>query len=552
MAGKDSTYDYIIIGGGLCGCVLASRLHQRNPSLKVLLIEAGPDSEGHPVPSAPSNLFAWGTDSIDWGHVTVPQKHLNQRSYAVRAGKILSGGTALNAAAWVRGPKVDYDHWARVVGDEKWSYEGMLKYFRRSERHGDDNADARQHGFEGPVVTSSVSASDVGRRYPLREPLRAALESAGLRFNRDLNGGDPLGFSEVVENWKEGRRQCVREAFDLEGVEILLETDVHRVIVEDVSGKPRAVGVELLGGRRIFTMKEVILSAGTIGSPKILMLSGIGPAEELKRHDIPLILEAPEVGRNYHDHLSIRQWWKLRNPDDGLAVGSPKWTNPAFAKGCPEDWVLYQQTPTEKLRSALKVDGTAEKNQNHLHPNACHTETLLLYLPIGAAQSGSNIPMDGTHIGTLMFGTLPTSRGTVKLVSADPSARPLIDPNDYATEADRCSLRGGVRQIFRVMLGTPEGRAIVDDGVPHPGLEKLGLNSTDEEIDVHIRNTASTMFHPAGTLAMGEVVDSDLKVFGVDGLRVVDASVLAVPISGHLQVPLYALAEQGVDLILST
>lgn len=550
MSSESSTYDYIIVGGGLCGCVLASRLHQQNPSLRILLIEAGPDSEGHPVPSAPSNLFVSSTAEIDWGFATVPQKHLNNRSYPIRAGKILSGGTALNAAAWIRGSKVDYDHWAKVVGDERWSYEGMLPYFRRSERHWDPRVDAKQHGFEGPVYTSSVTASDPERRYPLKEPLRAALESAGLKFNEDMNNGEPLGFNEAVENWKDGRRQCVREAYNLEGVELLLNSTVHRVIVENGSGKRRAVGVELVGGKRIMASKEVILSSGTIGSPKILMLSGIGPAEELKSHRIPLILEAPGVGQNYHDHLSIRQWWKLRNPEAGLAVGSPKWINPAYAKGSPVDWVLYQQTPLNKLHSALELDGAAEDNQHLLLPKICHTETLIVYMPIGAAQAGVQIPIDGTHITTVLVGSLPTSRGTVKLASADPSSRPVVDPNDYATEADRCSMQEGVRQIFRMILGTSDGREIVEDSVPPPGCPKLALASTDEEIDAHIRQLASTTFHPAGTAAMGDVVDSELRVNGFEGLRVVDASVLPVPIAGHYQVPLYALAEQAADLIL--
>jgi choline dehydrogenase-like flavoprotein len=265
MANENSTYDYIIVGGGLCGCVLAPRLHQGSPSLKVLLIEAGPDSEGHPATSAPSNVFIASTAEIEWGHCTVPQKQLNSRSLPVRAGKILSGGTAVNAAAWIRGCKVDYDHWAKVVGDERWSYEGMLPYFRKSERHWDPNADAEQHGFEGPVYTTSVSASDPERRYPLREPLRVAFESAGMKFNEDMNNGEPLGINESIENWKDGRRQCVRSVYNFEGVEFLLDTSVHRILVETNSGKPRAVGVEVAGGKHILAAKEVIISSGTIG-----------------------------------------------------------------------------------------------------------------------------------------------------------------------------------------------------------------------------------------------------------------------------------------------
>lgn len=502
--------------------------------------------------SAPSGTFAPRPPEIDWGYATVPQKHLNNRSYRVAAGKILSGGTALNAAAWIRGSRVDYDHWAEVVGDERWSYEGMLKYFRRSERHWDKNADPKEHGFQGPVYTTSVSASDEERRYPLREPLRRAWQQLGLRFNEDGNSGEPLGFNECVENWRDGKRQCAREAYGLEGVELLLKTNVHRILVEDGNGKKKAVGVELVGGKRIIATKEVILSSGAIGSPKILMLSGIGPEADLNRLSIPLVLDVPGVGQNYHDHLSMRQWWKLRNPEAGLAVGSPKWLNPAYLKGNPFDWAACQQTPSSKLRVALEIDGSIEKNKHLLLSKCYHAETLIAYVPVGAVQSSVQIPFDGTHIASIVVGMLPTSRGAVKLASTDPLDAPLIDPNDYATEADRCSMREGVRQILRLMLETSEGKAIVEDNVPAPGLKKLSLASTDEVIDAHIKQLAYTTFHPAGTAAMGDVVESDLKVVGIEGLRVVDASVLPVPIAGHYQIPLYALAEQAADIILGS
>ena len=196
--------------------------------------------------------------------------------------------------------------------------------------------------------------------------------------------------------------------------------------------------------------------------------------------------------------------------------------------------------------------GASKKNKHLLLPNCCHTETLIAYIPIRAAQAGVQIPIDGTHISTVMVGMLPTSRGTVKLASADPSSPPLLDPNDYATEADRCSMREGIRQTLNAMLDTPEGRDIIEDRTPPPGCQKLTLHSSDGEIDAHIRQVAATTFHPGGTAAMGDVVDLEMKVIGIDGLRVVDANVLPVLIAGHYQVPLYALAEQAADIILAT
>lgn len=282
------------------------------------------------------------------------------------------------------------------------------------------------------------------------------------------------------------------------------------------------------------------------------MLSGIGPATELERHCIPVVRDSPGVGQNFHDHLSTRQWWKLRNPSDGLAMGSPSWTNPAYGKGIPCDWYACQQTPSTYLRSALDIDENSSNGDHHLlHPECYHTETIIFYSPAGADNAGLQIPFDGTHVTSIVIGMLPTSRGTVKLASADPLDMRLVDPNGYATEVDRCSMRDGIRQVLKVMLETPEGRGLVEDTISPQGYSKLTPTSPDAEIDAYIRRVAATTFHYGGTAAMGDVVDSNLKVLGIDGLRVVDASVLPVPIAAHYQVPLYALAEQAAEIILA-
>lgn len=552
MDSKTFDIDYIIVGGGLSGCVVASRLHRGNPSLRVLLIEAGSDSSGHPLTSAPFGMYASRASELDWSYPIVPQPCLDGRQYPLPAGKVLSGGTALNAAAWTRGSKTDYDRWAEIVGDKRWSYEGLLPYFRKTERHWDPDADHIQHGFDGPVHITSVSASDPERRYPLKEPLRAAWNRVGVKYISDGNNGSPLGLFEIIENWRDGKRQNVRDAYDLDGVQLLLNSTVRRVLFEKRNTRWIAVGVQLVSGDRIMAQKEVILAAGAIATPKIMMLSGIGPATELERHCIPVVRDSPGVGQNFHDHLSTRQWWKLRNPSAGLAMGSPSWTNPAYGKGIPCDWYACQQTPSTYLRSALDIDENSSNGDHHLlHPECYHTETIIFYSPAGADKAGLQIPFDGTHITSIVIGMLPTSRGTVKLASADPLDMPLVDPNGYATEVDRCSMRDGIRQVLRAMLETPEGRGLVEDTISPQGYSKLTPTSPDAEIDAYIRRVAATTFHYGGTAAMGDVVDSNLKVLGIDGLRVVDASVLPVPIAAHYQVPLYALAEQAAEIILA-
>lgn len=422
----------------------------------------------------------------------------------------------------------------------------MLPYFRKTERHWDKGIDTSQHGLNGPMSIYSVSASDPERRYPLRNAVLEAWTQAGVPHIPDGNNGSPLGVFESSENWENGKRQTSRDVYSLDGVEVLLESTVHRVLFEEVEGKIRAVGVQLLSGEKIVARKEVILSSGTVGTPKLLLLSGIGPKLELEAIGVPVLLDLPEVGKNYHDHLSLRQWWKLRDPEAGVSAGHPRWTNPAFMKGIPYDWIALRNTPSEPLEKALEGDGMLEANQRLLRPDACHTEIVVVYATIGDPE----FPRDGKHISSIVVLMLPTSRGSVTLSSSDPLAPPLLDPNDFATSADAVSLRHGVRQILRVMTETPSGRAMVSGSVPPPGLPQLTTSSTDAEIDAHVRLLGNTTFHAAGTAAMGPVVDAELRVKGVEGLRVVDASVLPVPIAAHLQVALYALAEQAADIIL--
>lgn len=360
-----------------------------------------------------------------------------------------------------------------------------------------------------------------------------------------------MGLAEMVENWRDGKRQLASQAYGLSGVHVLTETLVHRVLLDERDGKKVATGVQLADGRTIKASKETIVSAGAYRTPQVLMLSGIGPADVLAAQGIPQLVDAPEVGRNFHDHLALCQWWKLRNPELGLSMGTQKWIDPSCMMGLPCDWVVSEEAPSEQMRAALKADGEAV-NEHHplLHPARCHTETLIVYAPAGAPVAGVNVPLDGTHIASAVLGMLPTSRGSITIASSDPSSPPVIDPNYYATEADRVALRAGLRQVMRVLQETSEGRAIVESEVPPAGFPPLKPDSTDEEIDARVKRAGNTFYHPAGSAAMGKVVDTKLRVHGVENLRVVDASVLPVPISAHYQACVYAIAEKAADLIL--
>ena len=461
----------------------------------------------------------------------------------------------MTSGGWIRGDAQDYDEWAREVGDDRWSYRGQLPYFRRSEHHFDPGADPEQHGFEGPMYTSSVTTS--GRKYPLREVVLQAWKGLGLKQVEDANNGFPQGIAELVENRRDGLRQLTSQVYPLKGVQVMTETMVKRVILNDGPHSKVATGVELADARQLHvkTGGEVLLCAGAYRSPQILQLSGIGPKDELAKHNIPQQVDSPWVGRNFHDHQMIFRYWKLRHPEKGLAMGSPALTDPAFLKGNPADWLATMTVPADGLKAALVKDenNTTDTDNHHdlLKGPRSHLEMNVLYAVFGGEHIGLNIPLDGSAIMSYYMACLPSSRGSITLASTDPNDHPIIDPNYNATEADRFVMREGWRVTSRLMLETSPGQDLVADEITPEGHKCLSSTAPDDEIDERIRIGAVSGSHPAASCSMGKVVDAECRVKGVQGLRVVDASVVPVPLGAHYQVPVFALAEQAVDVILT-
>ncbi|KAL2862676.1 GMC family oxidoreductase [Aspergillus lucknowensis] len=541
--------DYIIVGGGLTGCAVASRLKQRDPALDILILEAGSDPSDREETKTFPPLFSLLGSDLDWKYETVPQPNTAGRVHPVHAGKALGGGSVINFGGWSRGDAADYDHWARVVGDERWSYRGLLPFFRRSESFFDRNADPEQHGFGGPVHVTSVSASDPKRRFPLREPIKDAWLEIGEQFNPDGCSGSSAGVSEFLESWRDGQRQAAYDAYSLDGVRRVTEAVVHKAEFIEKDGEKVASGVLLADGRRFKAGKEIILAAGALRTPQVLMLSGIGPSRTLSKYGIPTVVDNPEVGRNLTDHFALYQLYKLRNPERGLALGSPLLSDPAFTKGLPTDWAVNQAVPAEILEPAIRKDeanlhiATAE---SLLIPGRPLVETLVLYIPAGVP----NIPVDGSMIMTSVMLLSSTSRGIVSIASHSPTDAPVVDSNYFDTEVDKATLIHGSRRTMQALLETAALKDYVEGEVISPGISTLSAQSSDEEFEARIRVTGLAHHHPAGTAGMGTVVDADLRVKGVQALRVADASILPVGIGGHPQATLYAVAEQAVEMIL--
>ncbi|PVI02584.1 GMC oxidoreductase [Periconia macrospinosa] len=502
---SSTTADYIIVGGGLAGCVIASRLSQSEKKPSVILVEAGPDPAGKPNTDTILNGLSLLGGELDHAFQSAPVPTTANRQHFLPAGKVLGGGSILNFGGWLRADVADYDAWGEAVGDRSWSYEGLKPWLDKVESH----------------LGAAPISSDPNRIYPLRNAVKTAWDELGSQ-PADKAKGSISGIVEVKENTQNGLRQPSYAAYPLERVTVMTNTVVHRV---NFSGK-QATGILLADGREITAQKEVIITAGAYRTPQVLILSGIGPPDVLSSHGIPVVQPSPGVGKNLFDHFAVYLAFRLRDPSKGYALGSPAFNNPSFFKGLPYDWAVGHST-------------------TDLY------EVLVVYVPPGIP----GIPVDGTHIATSTMLLLPTSRGTVTIKSKDPNDPPEIQPNYLATELDREVLTHAARRTLNALLGTEALKPIVKGETPPSGeglegLKPLTLDVSDSDLHERILRTGMQHHHSGGTAAMGSVVDVDGKVKGVERLRVADGSVLPVPLGGHPQATLYAVAEKLADAIL--
>jgi choline dehydrogenase-like flavoprotein len=330
------------------------------------------------------------------------------------------------------------------------------------------------------MFTASVSST--GREYPLKKPLRDAWNQINVRSIADGNDGTPVGISELVENRRNGLRQLSCNAYGQDGVTILTNTVVKKVLTKSSNGQVTATGVEIANGTKFKTAQEVIISAGAYRSAQVLLLSGIGPKDELKKHGIKQVIDSPHVGEGLRNHLALTQFWKLSNPEAHQAIGSPNplFLEPQFNTGLPADWVTLI---TADNNSTVRGNETSKADRR------TYIEAIMLYQAANAANPV--IPSDGSHVMTFVFDLRPTSAGTLRLNSTDPTDFPLLDLAYYSTERDRSALRTGIRTLAKALLETPAGKSFISSETVANGFKPILPNSADSEIDARVRAFAT-------------------------------------------------------------
>ncbi|XXH02515.1 hypothetical protein Hte_008891 [Hypoxylon texense] len=479
---SDILWDYIFVGGGLSASVVSHRLFEHDPNLKILIVEAGPNVGDRADIVWPNSTNLIGGD-LDWKYDTASQQNLDGRSINLPCGKALGGGTAINTNGWVRGDKVDFDLWGSTVNDKRWTYDGLLPFMRKSERFWSDSINKMQHGHDGPALIQSVTSTK--RQFPLRDYALQAWREVGIDAlpHLDGNAGNPLGVAELQENKMSGRREIASSIYPLDGITVLTETLVEKLLIEKRDrGHLVTIGIKLLNGTEI-RGRETIVSAGAIRSPQLLMLSGIGPAEELTKFNIPVLLDNTHVGKNFSDHTLFAHAWKVKDPAAGWALGSPNplFREPQYGWGSPSDFVVSNDVPKDGLIAAIAEDeGVTPQPTHPLLLKRTFVEHV--FLSAGAP--------DGSLVTLIAIILLPTSHGTIKLTSANVSDPPLIDPNYLSTAVDRYVLREAVKLQVR-FAGSKEtviGREILDGEAGAPGFdEQFSIISTDEYIDARVR-----------------------------------------------------------------
>jgi choline dehydrogenase len=524
------TFDFIIVGAGSAGCVLAYRLTE-DPGCKVLLIEAGDDAT-NPLVEVPGAALHLEDTELDWAFKTVPQRHLHERRIGFPRGRGVGGSSLINYMMYVRGNRGDYDHW-HALGNEGWGYDDVLPYFIRAESNAVFQND--YHGQDGPL-----SVEEQPERDPLNDRFLAAARAMGIAFNPDFNGAKQEGCGYYQVTFRDGRRCSVDKAYldpARKRKNLTLVKDALVLALRFEKGRVRGIDY-LAGGRsleRAFVEQEIICAAGAIGSPHLLMLSGIGPADHLRAHGIDVVLDQPGVGQGFQDHVDCAVRCEMRDPEGFYG---------ALSGGFSDAVEEFERGGRGPLSSNLSLEAGAFL---HSANGDAYPAYQLFFVPGASELFRTADRRDGKVYEISGQQCRPRSSGTVRLASANPLVAPLIDPNYFADPADLKAALECLEMMREIMRAEPLS------GISTGELEPGNAAKSKEDLAHYIRQTAFTSWHPASSCRMGVgdnfVVDPTLRVDGVEGLRICDASVMPTMVSGNLNAPVIMIAEKGADLI---
>jgi choline dehydrogenase-like flavoprotein len=523
-------YDYIIVGGGSAGCVLAARLSEM-PGARVLLLEAGPQ-DTNPYIHMPVGFAKMTSGNLIWGYETAPLKHANNRKAVYPQARVLGGGSSINAEIYTRGIPEDYDSWATDLGCTGWAWNDLKPYFVKSE--GNTRLAGALHGTEGPLGVSDLPTPSL-----LSQAFVQGCMDIGMPFNPDFNSGKQEGAGLYQTTTKNGRRCSavvgyLRPALKRPNLELRTGITVKRIIVE----KGRATGVEIFEAgavKRLDASSEVIITSGAIGSPKLLMLSGIGPAAHLKSVGVELVHDLAGVGQNFHDHFSTDVVWQLNGAH-------------SYDKYKKLHWQVVAGLQYALFRNGPVSSNIVEAGAFWWGDRAEKTPDLQFHFLAGAGvEEGVGTVPGGNGATCNSYHTRPRSRGSVTLRSNRVEDAPLIDPNSFAEPYDLERHIEGIKVTQEV--GRAKSFAKFVEREHFPG---AACKTKQDYIDV-ARANARSSYHPVGTCKLGvddmAVVDLACRVRGLDGLRVCDSSIMPAVVSSNTNAPTIAIAEKAADVI---
>lgn len=525
-------YDYIIVGAGSSGCALAARLTE-NPNVRVLLLEAGP-KDSNPYIHIPIGFYKMTSGPLTWGLSTVPQANANNREIPYAQGRVLGGSGTINAEVFTRGCPQDYDAWENELGCGGWSFKDVQPYFLRSE--GNNTFAGPYHGVDGPLGVSSLAPPHF-----LTQTFVQACQQMGLPYNPDFNGPVQEGSGPYQTTTRNARRCSastgyLKPALGRPNLSVQTGVQIKKIIVQ--SG--RAVGVEYNKNSSTTTVRaerEILLTAGAIGSPKLMLLSGMGPADDLRAQGIEVVADIPGVGENLHDHFGVDIVYELNGPHSLDKYNKLHWMAIAGL-----EYALFRKGPV----ASNIVEGGAFWYADKEQP----TPDLQFHFLIGAGveEGVPKIP-SGSGVTLNSYTLRPKARGSVKLRSSDPGEKPLIDPNFLGDPHDLKISAEGVKLSREMLSQSVFAKYMQREHFPGDSVK------TQADFEEYVRQYGRTSYHPVGTCKMGidemAVVDPQLRVRGVEGLRICDSSIMPRLVSSNTNAPSMMIAEKASDIILA-